>query len=163
MAEATGYVAGTIGGARAGGEKASMIDIRDAQRVGRTSDGSLVARPLSGHLTIYINFDMVMSVGHRVTGCGIAVGTIVMVWFLVAAAAGPAAYATVSWFLRTPIGYLLLLGWTAALWYHYCVGIRHLIWDTGRMYDLPSVHRSRYWILGGTAALTLLTWLFALL
>ena len=62
-----------------------MRDIRDAQRVGRTSDGRLVARPLSGHLSVYINFDMVMSVGHRVTGCAIAVGTIVMVWFLVAA------------------------------------------------------------------------------
>jgi len=140
-----------------------MTDIRDAQMVGRTSDGRLVRRPLSGHLTVYINFDMVMSVGHRVTGCALAVGTIVMVWFLVAAASGEAAYATMSWWLRTPIGYLALFGWTAALWYHYCVGIRHLIWDTGRMYDLPAVDRSRFVILGATAALTLLTWLIALI
>ena len=139
-----------------------MTDIRDAQRVGRASDGRLVERPLSGHLGVYINFDMVMSVGHRITGCAIAVGTILMVWFLVAAAVGPVAYANVSWFLRTPIGYLMLFGWSAALWYHYCVGIRHLIWDTGRMYDLPSVDRSRYWILGATAVLTLLTWILAL-
>ena len=140
-----------------------MRDIRDAQRVGRTSDGRLVARPLSGHLSVYINFDMVMSVGHRVTGCAIAVGTIVMVWFLVAAASGEAAYATMSWWLRTPIGYLALFGWTAALWYHYCVGIRHLIWDSGRMYDLPTVDRSRIVILAATAALTLLTWIVALI
>ena len=83
-----------------------MRDIRDAQMVGRTSDGRLVQRPLSGHLSVYLNFDMVMSVGHRVTGCAIAVGTIVLVWFLVAAATGEAAYANVSWFLRTPVGYL---------------------------------------------------------
>jgi succinate dehydrogenase / fumarate reductase cytochrome b subunit len=139
-----------------------MADIRDAQMVGRTSDGRLVQRPLSGHLSVYINFDMVMSVGHRVTGIAIAVGTVVLVWFLVAAASGEAAYANVSWFLRTPIGYLALLGWTAALWYHYFVGIRHLIWDTGRMFDVHAVKRSRYFILGGTAVFTLLTWLIAL-
>ena len=139
-----------------------MADIRDAQMVGRTSDGRLVQRPLSGHLSVYINFDMVMSVGHRVTGIAIAVGTVVLVWFLVAAASGEAAYANVSWFLRTPIGYLALLGCTAALWYHYFVGIRHLIWDTGRMFDVHAVKRSRYFILGGTAVFTLLTWLIAL-
>ena len=139
-----------------------MRDIRDAQMVGRNSDGRLVQRPLSGHLSVYINFDMIMSVGHRVTGCAIAVGTIVLVWFLVAAASGEAAYAQVSWFLRTPVGYAALVGWTAALWYHFCVGIRHLIWDTGRMFEIASVDRSRYFILGGTAVLTLATWLIAL-
>jgi succinate dehydrogenase / fumarate reductase cytochrome b subunit len=140
-----------------------MRDVRDAQRVGRTSDGRLVERPLSGHLSVYINFDMVMSVGHRVTGIAVAVGTIVLVWFLVALASGEQAYAHVSWFLRTPIGYLALFGWTAALWYHFCVGVRHLIWDTGRMYELESVDRSRVVILGSTAVLTLATWLVALL
>jgi succinate dehydrogenase / fumarate reductase cytochrome b subunit len=140
-----------------------MRDIRDVQMVGRTSDGRLVQRPLSGHLSVYLDFDMIMSVGHRVTGCAIAFGTIVLVWFLVAAATGEAAYAHVSWFLRTPIGYLALFGWTAALWYHFCVGIRHLIWDAGRMYDLPTVRRSRAVILGATAVLTLLTWFIALL
>ena len=139
-----------------------MRDIRDVQMVGRTSDGRLVQRPLSGHLSVYLDFDMIMSVGHRVTGCAIAVGTIVLVWFLVATASGEAAYANVSWFLRTPVGYLALVGWTAALWYHFCVGIRHLIWDAGRMYDLPTVRRSRVVILGATAVLTLLTWLIAL-
>lgn len=140
-----------------------MRDIRDAQRVGRTSDGRLVERPLSAHLSVYLDFDMVMSVGHRITGCAIAVGTVVLVWFLTAAASGEAAYAQVSWFLRTPVGYLALFGWTAALWYHFCVGIRHLIWDWGHMFDLPSVHRSRIWVLGGTVVLTALTWLFVLL
>jgi succinate dehydrogenase / fumarate reductase cytochrome b subunit len=139
-----------------------MTDIRDAQRIGRSSDGRLVERPLSGHLSVYINFDMVMSVGHRVTGCAIAVGTIVMVWFLLAAASGEAAYATFSWWMRTPIGYLALFGWTAALWYHYCVGVRHLIWDSGRMYDKHVVDRSNFVILAATAVLTVLTWLVAL-
>ena len=140
-----------------------MRDIRDVQMLGRTSDGRLVRRPLSGHLTVYLDFDMVVSVGHRVTGCALAVGTIVLVWFLVATASGEAAYNDVSWFLRTPVGYFVLFGWTAALWYHFCVGIRHLIWDTGRMYELSAVRRSRAVILGATAALTLATWLIALL
>ena len=140
-----------------------MRDIRDVQMLGRTSDGRLVRRPLSGHLTVYLDFDMVVSVGHRVTGCAIAIGTIVLVWFLVAAASGEAAYNNVSWFLRTPVGYVALFGWTAALWYHFCVGIRHLIWDTGRMYDLRTVRRSRGVILGATVVLTAATWLIALL
>ncbi len=139
-----------------------MRDIRNVQMVGRTSDGRLVQRPLSGHLSVYLDFDMIVSVGHRITGCAIAIGTIVLVWFLVATASGEAAYANVSWFLRTPVGYLALFGWTAALWYHFCVGIRHLIWDAGRMYDLPTVRRSRGVILGATVVLTLLTWLIAL-
>ncbi len=139
-----------------------MTDIRDAQRIGRASDGGLIERPLSGHLTVYINFDMVMSVGHRVTGCAIAVGTIVMVWFLVALAAGPAAYDTFSWWMRTPIGYLALFGWSAALWYHYCVGVRHLIWDTGRMYDKHVAEKSNLVILAATAVLVVLTWLVVL-
>ena len=92
-----------------------MRDIRDVQMLGRTSDGRLVRRPLSGHLTVYLDFDMVVSVGHRVTGCAIAIGTILLVWFLVAAS-GEAAYNNVSWFLRTPVGYVALFGWTAALW-----------------------------------------------
>ncbi len=140
-----------------------MRDIRDVQMIGRTSDGRLVERPLSGHLSVYLDFDMIVSVGHRITGCAIAFGTIILVWFLVATATGEAAYANVSWFLRTPVGYVALFGWTAALWYHFCVGIRHLIWDTGRMYDLPTVRRSRGVILGATIALTLLTWFIALL
>ena len=140
-----------------------MRDIRDVQMIGRTSDGRLVRRPLSGHLTVYLDFDMIVSVGHRVTGCALAFGTIVLVWFLVATASGEAEYARVSWFLRTPIGYFALFGWTAALWYHFCVGIRHLIWDWGWMYELPAVRRSRGVILGVTALLTLLTWLIALL
>jgi succinate dehydrogenase / fumarate reductase cytochrome b subunit len=139
-----------------------MKDIRDAQRVGRTSDGKLVERPLSGHLSVYINFDMIMSVGHRVTGCAMAVGTIVLVWWLVAAAMGAGAYATMSWWLRSWIGYLAVFGWTCAMWYHFCVGVRHLIWDTGRMYDLRLVNLSRVWILLGTAVLVVLTWLVAL-
>ena len=140
-----------------------MRDIRDAQMLGRTSDGRLVQRPLSGHLSVYLDFDMVMSVGHRITGVAIAVGTVVLVWFLVAAASGEAAYAQVSWFLRTPVGYVAVFGWTAALWYHFCVGIRHLVWDAGRMYDLAAVRFSRIVILGATVLLTLLTWFIALL
>lgn len=140
-----------------------MKDIRNVQMLGRTSDGRLVQRPLSGHLSVYLDFDMIMSVGHRVTGCAIAIGTIVLVWFLVATASGEAAYASVSWFLRTPVGYAALFGWTAALWYHFCVGIRHLIWDSGRMYDMAAVRVSRGVILGSTAVLTLATWLIALL
>jgi succinate dehydrogenase / fumarate reductase cytochrome b subunit len=62
-------------------------------------------------------------------------------------------------FATSPIGYLLLFCWTVALWYHFCNGIRHLFWDAGHGFELPTVHASGATVLGATAVLTVLTWL----
>src|SRR5688500_2907199 len=89
-------------------------------------------RPLSPHLQIYRwQITMVMSILHRITGVALAVGTLLLIWWLVAAAAGPDAFATAQDFLGSILGRLLLLGWSWALFYHLCNGIRHLAWDAG--------------------------------
>ena len=80
-------------------------------------------------------------------------------WWLAAAATSDAAYATASGFIRSPIGYLLLFGWTAALWFHLCNGIRHLAWDFGYGFELPLVHASGYAVVIAAAILTVLTWI----
>ncbi len=148
--------------ARAGGA-AGMKDIRDALMVGRTSDGRLVHRPLSPHLQVYRpQITSVLSILHRATGIALSVGTLLLVWWLAAAATGDAAYAGVSAFMRSPIGVLLLLGWTASLWYHFCAGLRHLGWDAGFGLDLPQVHRSGRAVVIAAAVLTLLTWIVGL-
>lgn len=137
-----------------------MKDIRDAMMAGRTSDGKPVRRPLSPHLQVYRpQITSVLSILHRATGVALAIGTLLFVWWLVAAASGEAAYATVSGFIRSPVGILLLLGWTASLWYHFCNGLRHLAWDAGMGFDLAHVHRSGRAVVIAAGVLTVLTWI----
>jgi succinate dehydrogenase / fumarate reductase cytochrome b subunit len=133
--------------------------------VGRRSDGTNVRRPLSPHLQVYDMMQMTsaLSISHRITGVAWSIGCIVMVWWLAAAAAGPEAFATVQWFLGSFIGILFLMGLTATVWFHTLAGIRHLAWDAGYGFDLPSVYRSGRMLLVGTAVLTGLTWLLLLI
>lgn len=88
-------------------------------------------RPLSPHLQIYRPaLSMVMSIVHRITGCALYVGTLLIVIWLVSAAAGPSAFATVQDIYGSILGQLVLFGYTWALVHHAFGGIRHLIWDT---------------------------------
>ena len=137
-----------------------MKDVRDAPRVGRTTDGRLVQRPLSPHLQIYRpQITSVLSILHRAAGIALAIGALMLVCWLLAAATSDAAYARVSGFLRSWLGLLLLFGWTAALWFHLCNGIRHLAWDAGFGFALPQVHASGRAVLIATVVLTVLTWI----
>ncbi|MEF2552785.1 succinate dehydrogenase, cytochrome b556 subunit [Aurantimonas sp. A2-1-M11] len=90
------------------------------------------ARPLSPHLSIYrFRPTMAMSILHRITGSALYVGTLLFVWWLVAAASGPEAFSYASAFFGSIIGRLILFGYTWALLHHMFGGIRHLVWDTG--------------------------------
>lgn len=116
-------------------------------------------RPLSPHLQIYKpQITSVMSISHRISGVALAVGTLLLTYWLVAAAIGPSAFATAQAVIGSPIGYLALFGWTVALFYHLCNGIRHLLWDAGWGFELPQVYRSGYIALGAAGGLTLLAW-----
>jgi succinate dehydrogenase / fumarate reductase cytochrome b subunit len=137
-----------------------MADVRDALMVGKTSDGKLVRRPLSPHLQVYKpQITSALSIFHRVTGVALSVGTLMLVWWLVAAATSDSAYATASGFIGSWFGMLLLFGWTVALWYHFCAGIRHLFWDGGYGFELPTVHLTGKLVLAATAVLSVLTWI----
>lgn len=133
--------------------------------VGRRSDGTPVRRPLSPHLQVYDMLQMTsaISIAHRLTGIAWSVGAVVMVWWLAAAASGPAAFATVQWFLGSLIGILVLMGVTAAAWFHTLAGIRHLLWDAGWGFDIPTTYMTGRAVLAGTAVLTALTWLALLI
>ena len=90
------------------------------------------ARPLSPHLQIYRwTWTMAMSIFHRATGCALYAGTVLVAVWLLAMASGPAAYDRVSWFFGSPVGLLILFGYTWALMHHMLGGVRHLIWYTG--------------------------------
>jgi succinate dehydrogenase / fumarate reductase cytochrome b subunit len=116
-------------------------------------------RPVSPHLQIYRwQLTSVLSILHRVAGVFLSAGTIVLVWWLVAAAAGPETFDGIWEFLASWLGLLLLFGWSVALFYHLCNGIRHLVWDTGHALDLKSTYLGGWFVLGGTGALTVLAW-----
>jgi succinate dehydrogenase / fumarate reductase cytochrome b subunit len=133
--------------------------------IGRRSDGTPVRRPLSPHLQVYDMLQMTsaLSISHRITGVAWSIGAVVMVWWLVAAASGPAAFGAVQWFLGSFLGILFLMGLTATAWFHTLAGIRHLAWDAGYGYDMPTVYRSGRALLVATAVLTALTWLLLLI
>ena len=121
-----------------------------------------VERPLSPHLQIYRwPVTMATSILHRATGCGLAAGTVLLTWWLVAAAAGPDYYAMVQACLASWLGRLVLFGFTWALFYHLLSGIRHLVWDTGRGYSLAVANRASWLVIGGSVVLTVLAWILA--
>lgn len=120
---------------------------------------SAVERPLSPHLQIYrLTLTMAMSIFHRFTGAALYVGTVLVAWWLIAAASGPNAYAGVQWFMGSFLGLLILLGYTWVLIHHMLGGVRHLIWDTGRGFG-PS---EREWLaratIVGSVGLTIVLW-----
>lgn len=99
-------------------------------------------RPLSPHLSIYRPMlTMMMSIAHRVTGAALYFGTLLLIWYLVAAVSGDAAFATVSWFMRSFFGQMILFGFTFALLHHFFGGVRHLIWDAGYGFEHPMRER----------------------
>ena len=137
-----------------------MADVRDALMVGRTSDGKLVRRPLSPHLQDYkLPIIAITSILHRITGVALCVGTLLLVWWLVAAATSDSAYAAATWFIGSWLGMLMLFGWTAALWFHFCAGLRHLFWDFGYGFELPTARGTSTLVFAAAAALTVLTWI----
>lgn len=138
----------------------SVKDVREALMVAHTSDGKLVRRPLSPHLQVYKpQITSILSIMHRITGCAMAVGTLLLVWWLVAAATSADAFATVQGFIGSPIGLLLLFGWTLAVFFHLTNGLRHLLWDAGFGFDLPTVHSSGRIVVIATVVLTILAWI----
>jgi succinate dehydrogenase / fumarate reductase cytochrome b subunit len=136
-----------------------MNDIRDAQLVARNSQAKLIRRPLSPHIGIYRwPITMVSSILNRATGIALSVGSLLLVWWLVAAASGPEAFASAQGFIGSPLGLFMLLGWTASLFYHFFAGIRHLLWDAGIGFAKPGLNPQSYLVLGLTAAATFLVW-----
>ena len=100
-----------------------------------------------------------MSITHRATGVFLSIGTLFLTYWLVSAAAGEVAYQHAQQVLGSMLGQLFLFGWTWALFYHLGNGIRHLFWDTGKGFDMPTVYKSGKAVLIGATVLTLLVWI----
>lgn len=115
-------------------------------------------RPLSPHLSVYrLPMPAITSIMTRITGQVMVAGLLLVVWWLVAAAAGPAAFATADWVMRSWLGALVMFGSMWALWYHFLAGIRHLFYDAGHLLEINDAKRASWFIIIASVVLALLT------
>jgi len=119
-------------------------------------------RPLSPHLQIYRpQLTSVLSITHRITGVALVIGTLVLVYWLLAAASGPEAYASAQALLGSWLGRVVMLGFSYALFFHLCNGIRHLFWDVGLGFELKTAYASGNAVIAVSIALTVIAWALA--
>ncbi|PZQ96741.1 MAG: succinate dehydrogenase, cytochrome b556 subunit [Cereibacter sphaeroides] len=115
-------------------------------------------RPLSPHLQIYrpqlTSFTSIMT---RITGNGLIVAGILIVWWLLAAATGPEYFAVADGFVRSWFGKLIFLGSIWAIWYHFLAGLRHLWFDSGRGLEIHTAEKLGIAVIAGSFILTILT------
>jgi succinate dehydrogenase / fumarate reductase cytochrome b subunit len=115
-------------------------------------------RPLSPHLTIYRpQMSSITSIFVRLTGIGLTLGFVLVIWWLLAAATGPGYFAFVDGLLTSWLGILIWVLSLWALWYHFLGGVRHLIWDMGYGFEIKTADMMGYVMIGGSFVLTLLT------
>jgi succinate dehydrogenase / fumarate reductase cytochrome b subunit len=105
---------------------------------------------------------MATSILHRVTGCAVGVGTLLLTWWLVAAATSDEAFDTAQWFVGSSVGLLCLFGWTVALLYHFFNGIRHLAWDVGLGFEKRTYTYASWGVLIATGVCSILVWVIGL-
>jgi succinate dehydrogenase / fumarate reductase, cytochrome b subunit len=121
-----------------------------------------IERPLSPHLQTYRwTLTMILSIVHRATGVALYFGTLLLAWWLIAAASGPSAYSYVQGFIGSFLGRLIIFGYTWALLHHLLSGIRHFVWDLGYGFK-PNEREALTWgaLIGGIF-LTVLVWIVA--
>ncbi len=124
---------------------------------------NLRARPRSPNIQIYRpQLTSVLSIINRITGIVSSVAAIGLVLWLLAAAAGPRAYAIAQDALTSPMGTIVLLAVTFAFFLHLCGGIRHLVWDAGYGFELRAIYTSGWTVVAASVVLTVAAWMAAL-
>ena len=118
-------------------------------------------RPTSPHLQIYRwQIGSTLSILHRITGAGLALGLLALSYWLVSIAAGAHSYANAAGMFGSPFGLMFLTGWSFAFYFHLLNGVRHLFWDAGRGFERAQRHASGWFAVAGSIVLTLGTWLW---
>ena len=121
-------------------------------------------RPLSPHLQVYkIQITSLLSILHRGTGIVLYGGSVVWSLWFTALAAGPQSYEAIQNFLLSPIGLIVLMGWSFSFFYHLCNGIRHLMWDIGLGYEMSVVRLTGWMVVLTSVLLTSVSWILVIL
>ena len=118
------------------------------------------ARPLSPHLQIYRwQIGNSLSILHRLTGIALAFGLLALCYWFISVAGGERSYAAAAKVFASPLGLLLLVGWTFAFLYHLLNGVRHLFWDMGYGFERTQRHASGWFAALGSIVLTIVFWI----
>lgn len=97
----------------------------------------------------------VLSILHRATGVVLTViGAPLMLWWLIALGQGAESYSNFQSCLGGILGTLARLALLFCLSFHLFNGIRHLVWDTGRGFEMKTVHLSGWLVVFGAVVLT---------
>lgn len=122
------------------------------------ADVKRVERPLSPHLQIYRpQLTSLTSILTRITGNALIVGTVLAVWWLLAAATSAEYFATANAVATSWFGDLVFTGSLLAVWYHYLAGLRHLYFDAGKGLDIPTAEKLGLACVIGSVVLTVIT------
>lgn len=116
-------------------------------------------RPLSPHIQVYRwQITMLLSILHRISGIVLAAGTLLLAYWLIAAAAGPEDFTLAQAAIGSWFGRLCLFGWSLALFFHLCNGIRHLAWDAGWGFGIRTFTITGWLVVLASLAMTLAAW-----
>lgn len=118
-------------------------------------------RPLSPHLQVYrLPLTAVLSISHRITGVALAGGVLALTFWLTSATYGPECFAFAQKVIGSWIGQIVLWGLLFSLYFHLGNGVRHLMWDAGKGFDLPSVQRTAMMVIAFAVVMTAITLFF---
>lgn len=119
-------------------------------------------RPLSPHLGIYRwQLTMALSILHRMSGVFLSIGAVLLVAVLMSVAMGASQFEKIQTWLAHPIGLILLLGWSFALYLHLANGVRHLVWDAGWGLEKNTANKSGFLVIAFAFLATAATWAIA--
>jgi len=117
-------------------------------------------RPLSPHIQVYkMPLSAKLSILHRITGLGLSLGAVVLVFWLFSLAYLSSTAVNLHTFFSSSVGKVILIAWTFAFFYHFCNGIRHLFWDVGKGYEIETVNKSGVFAILVAVVLTAIVWI----
>lgn len=123
---------------------------------------SNTTRPVSPHLSIYRpQITSVLSIAHRITGVFLYLGLVPLITFLVTVAYFPEHYTKLYECFSSVLGMVFLFCWTLAFYYHLFNGIRHLYWDMGKGFDIPTVTKTGWFAIVFSIISSIVTWVMA--
>ena len=127
----------------------------DATKAGRE-------RPLSPFVSVWRwHITMAASIAHRVTGVALYVAALIAAAWAISLASGPDAYAAFKAVMASPIGLVVTFGLTVSFFYHLANGVRHLVWDTGRGFDIKTANASAVLVIAFALAASIAIWMIA--
>lgn len=134
-----------------------------AASTSKTEGGAVRVRPTSPHATIYRpQLTAVLSILHRLSGVVASLGAVLLVVWLMALAGNAEHYARVREWMAAPVGLALLMAVSLAVIYHLLNGLRHLLWDAGYGFDLPTTYRTGWFVVITTLVSSVLLWVYLL-